>query len=490
VESPSSSAGHGSVDAACVWRGDWGSVHSLAIVNDAIAAALDAGAVRVERIPRQGRPSASEAVGIAHHWPPSFEAPSTGPFVLYQPWEFGRIPRRWVEEIRRRVDEVWTPSEASRQGFVESGVSPDLVQVVPNGVDLARFTPSGRAERLAAKETVFLFMGGPAYRKGLDLLLDAYGRAFTAADDVCLAVKSFGGKTFYRGQTSEETVRCFQSRADAPEVILLDAELSYDDVPALYRAADVLVQPYRGEGFCLPALEALACGRPVVVTAGGSTDDFVTDDCAWRIPARRVPLPSGAIPSELELAGEGFVLESDVPALVEVLREAADPTQRAERAAHARAHAERFGWARAGEIARARIDALQGRTPIRTVAPAAVAKRRRFLFAAVPDWERRESWALPLGAYAEAFGPEDDTTLLLPAADEAEAAALVTAELLAGGHDLASLADVALGAGSVGPVELELAADAVIAADGRGASRARVVCPPDPVALRALVAAP
>ena len=133
------------------------------------------------------------------------------------------------------------------------------------------------------------FVGKLIVSKGIDLLLEAYGRAFTSNDDVCLVLKSFGSRTFYRGQTADEAVRAFQAVPGSPELVLIDDDLAFDEIPALYRACDVLVQPYRGEGFCLPALEALACGLPVIVTDGGSTNDFVPAECGWRVPSRRVP---------------------------------------------------------------------------------------------------------------------------------------------------------------------------------------------------------
>ena len=301
----------------CVWRGDGGSGHSLAVVNDALVSAIEGGGGVVERTIQEMGSSPTVAVGVAQHWPPSFEPPSSGPFVLYQPWEFGRVPKRWVEEVRTTVDEVWAPSEAARAAFVASGVAPELVHVVPNGIDPAHFTPEGPARALpTGKSTVLLFVGGMTYRKGIDILLEAYGRAFTSDDDVCLVLKAFGSRTFYKGQTAEDAVRAFQSVPGSPELVLLDEDLSFDEIPALYRACDVLVQPYRGEGFCLPALEALACGRPVIVTDGGSTDDFVPAECGWRVPSRRVPLPDGSLPPEYELAGEGFLLAPDPEALV------------------------------------------------------------------------------------------------------------------------------------------------------------------------------
>ncbi|MCA9834809.1 MAG: glycosyltransferase family 4 protein [Thermomicrobiales bacterium] len=60
-----------------------------------------------------------------------------------------------------------------------------------------------------------------------------------------------------------------------------------DDLPALYRAADIFVQPSRFEGFGMPILEAMACGTPVIAARGSSLDEiggdaairFDHDDC-------------------------------------------------------------------------------------------------------------------------------------------------------------------------------------------------------------------
>ncbi len=73
--------------------------------------------------------------------------------------------------------------------------------------------------------------------------------------------------------------------------MLIDEELTSDELAALYRACDVLVHPYRGEGFAMPVLEAMACGLPAIVTGGGPTDEFCPAEAGWRIDARRVQLP-------------------------------------------------------------------------------------------------------------------------------------------------------------------------------------------------------
>jgi glycosyltransferase involved in cell wall biosynthesis len=462
----------------CAWRGDFGSTHSLAVVNDGVVGALDAAGVEVTRAAWNEAPLADSIVGVAGQWPPRLEAPSAGPFVLYQPWEFGETPAIWTDDIRRRVDEVWTPSESARRSYIRAGIAPGLVQVVPNGVDTERFTPRGEQWPLpTSKGTVFLYVGGIISRKGVDVLLKAYTEAFSSDDDVCLVLKGFGTGTYYRGKTFGAALSSSGRRPDAPEIVAIDEDVPYERLPSLYRAADVLVQPYRGEGFCLPALEALACGVPVVTTAGGPTDEFVSEDCGWRIPSQEQPVRPGTITPELQPAGEAFMLEPSVDALVDILREAHDPAKRAAKASRARACAEEHTWARAAEVARGRIEALAGRTPIRAIREAVVPGRRGRLFVAGADWPGA------LRAYAEAFTPDADTTLALPFPQES-----VVAELHAAGIDPGRLADVALADAALDAAALELAADAVIAGAGVQPLRARRTVSPDPAALRAVAA--
>jgi glycosyltransferase involved in cell wall biosynthesis len=477
------------VTSRCVWRGEFASGHSLAVVNDGLVGALDARGVAVDRVDPDAPQLATDAPGIAAHWPPHFDAPTDGPFAIYQPWEFGEVPAYWAERIRERVDEVWTASEYSRQSYLAAGVAPELVHVVPNGVDLDRFSPEGRAWQLEETAgTVFLFVGGTTYRKGIDVLLEAYGRAFTDDDDVLLVVKGFGAGTYYRGQTAEDAIAAFRERRRAPRLLPFDAHLDFDAIPSLYRAADCLVQPYRGEGFCLPALEALACGKPVVVTAGGPTDEFAPDACAWHVASTRVALPADALPDELRIAGGGFLLEPDVEALVEQLRAAADPDARSAKGATARAHAERFSWDAAAGVVAERLPALGATAPIRTVQPAVVPGANPVVLAVDADWASPATWAPALSAYAEAFGPGDGTTLVLPAADEAAAVASISAYLDDAGIDAESLADVVVAdATSLRPGSLELGADAFVRTGDTSPARARRVLDADPAALRSLL---
>ena len=259
---------------------------------------------------------------LKHRWPPDFNRPTDGHFVLLQPWEFGRVPKAWIEPLRRNVDQVWAPTTYVRDCFVESGVDPSKVALVPQGVDPSRFRQGVEPLQLPTKKSFkFLFVGGTLYRKGIDLLLDAYCQSFTRADDVCLVIKDLGTKSFYRGMDAGDRIRQLQANPANPEIVYLTEDLSGRDMPKLYAAADALVHPYRGEGFGLPVAEAMACGLPVVVTKGGACDDFCPDDLVYGVDAERKN-----VNFQQETAGQAWLLEPDLDSLKERLHQVVSHT--------------------------------------------------------------------------------------------------------------------------------------------------------------------
>ena len=193
--------------------------------------------------------------------------PASGRLVILAPWEFGSIPRSWLDGLAQ-ADEIWVPSEYVRGMYLDAGLPADKVAVIPNGVDLETFAPAPAGEREPGGPLRFLFVGGLVGRKGPDILLEAWRRAFAGREDVELVVKDFGAGGIYRDGL-REPIRAWAAAGHLPRVTLLDAELELEALADLYRSCDVFVAPYRGEGFCMPVLEAMACGLPVIATGGG-----------------------------------------------------------------------------------------------------------------------------------------------------------------------------------------------------------------------------
>lgn len=452
-------------------RGNFGSNASLAVVNDGVAEALERRGQNIMHRTAKAEPAVIDIPGVSHSWPPNFEACTLGPSIVILPWEYGPPPKDWVDEVRARVDRVWVPSAYVRDGYIEAGMPPGVVEVVPNGVDLDRFTPEGPRYELPRKAAcTFLFVGGSIWRKGVDLLVEAWAEAFGPDDDVQLVVKDFGVATHYRGQTAEEGLRELAARDDVARITYITDEMSPDELAALYRACDVLVTPYRGEGFCLPALEAMACGLPVIHTAIGPTNEFVPADGGWAVPAERAPLRDGArLP---ELASAGYVHEVDHDALVATLREvAAAPAERAARGASALVRAQDYHWDRIGAIAADSLEKLdEERLPLAREIGMAELERRETLVLYAPDWNDEESWAATLERWAAAFSADDPVTLALhiPSGDPSALAARVLSRLEAAGLSADELPDLALCEPESAPIHsLVAAADAVLLEPGR-----------------------
>ncbi len=162
----------------------------------------------------------------------------------------------------RRVKRIITPSEYVRQAILSRFPLPgDRVVVVPAGVDTSRFhqvaLPAGR-------ERYILFVGTLEPRKNLATLLTAWKQIEKFHTDVSLVVAGAVGQVFSPLRLAQDIARVKFAGYVADEAL-----------PSLYGGAEVFVLPSFDEGFGLPALEAMACGTPVVVSTCGALPEVV-----------------------------------------------------------------------------------------------------------------------------------------------------------------------------------------------------------------------
>ncbi len=203
------------------------------------------------------------------------------------------------------VDAIVTATKQEKDDLVRLyQVSPHKVQVIPAGVDLELFRPVDKsAARQALKlveKRIILYVGRIEPLKGLDLLLRAVPQLECTRDTRLLIV---GGRP---GQDSElDRLKALASELGIQDRVTFTGAVQQTELPTYYSAADVFVLPSYYESFGLVALEAMACGTPVVVSRVGGLKSFVRDGetgylIPWRCPdpfAQRIDmlLANGAL---------------------------------------------------------------------------------------------------------------------------------------------------------------------------------------------------
>jgi glycosyltransferase involved in cell wall biosynthesis len=220
------------------------------------------------------------------------------------PLDTGRasVKRTWDAlfgvRLLPRVDQViaLTADEATdaKAIWAARGLSlPDeRISIVPNGVHLNEFEhlPDGEAFRARwklGKGPVTLFLGRLHERKGLQLLIPAFGEAVKQAPDARLLIVG----------PDEGMLATLQAQANdfnlAGRVIFTGLLTGQDRLEAL-AAADLFALPAVGEGFSMAVLEALACGLPVLLTPGCHFPE-VADAGAGLVVERAIPALSDAL---------------------------------------------------------------------------------------------------------------------------------------------------------------------------------------------------
>jgi len=249
--------------------------------------------------------------------------------------------RRQLEaDVVRCADGLVVSTLEERDLLVERyDAVPDRIEIIPPGVDHAVFTPgdAARVRRLwrAGRDPVLLFVGRIQPLKGVDLAV----QCLAALDHPRAQLVVVGGPSGSEGDHELARVHALARDLGVAERVRFEPARAHEDLARYYRAADVVLVPSRTESFGLVALEAAACGTPVVASSVGGLRAIVDHGVSGYLVEERDPFAYAAHVGD-------------------VLR---DPEHNAEMRAQAAARARQYTWS----IAAARLRRLYADVPAR-----------------------------------------------------------------------------------------------------------------------------
>lgn len=221
---------------------------------------------------------------------------------------------------------VANTEEERRQLTGNHGADPDRVDVIAPGADLGRYRPGGQAAARAKlgidpAETVVTFVGRIQPLKAPDVLLRAAAELIDRDAGSRLRVLVVGGPSG-SGLHRPESLIALASRLGIAEHVTFLPPRPPDSLADVYRASDVVAVPSHSESFGLVAIEAQACGTPVVAARVGGLGVAVRD-------------------GETGILVDGHRISDWAAALRAVVD---DPARRARLASAAPTHAAGFSW--------------------------------------------------------------------------------------------------------------------------------------------------
>jgi glycosyltransferase involved in cell wall biosynthesis len=202
------------------------------------------------------------------------------------------------------ADYYLSVSQGLVDAYLSAGMPAEKIRLVPNGIDIDRFSPANPAEQrsqraqlgLPADVPIVLFIGFFSTDKQPRVLFDAWLALLRRG---CRTALIFVGATKSAYFEVDDSIAGGMERDAAAAGVssLLHFAGVTHDVPAYLRAADVFVLPSRREGLPVALLEAMACGLPCIASRlHGSTDAIIEDQVnGVLVPAGDVPAFASAI---------------------------------------------------------------------------------------------------------------------------------------------------------------------------------------------------
>jgi len=217
---------------------------------------------------------------IQHVLPHMFEYKSGVKNIGYLDWETDNILRSNWANCCNLMDAIFVPCEANKQALINSGVKSKIF-IIPHACNHERFKVKQDKINLGVHKNkcIFYNIGELNKRKNLPGLIRAYYSAFSSRDDVVLVVKTnMPGKTPEEVQNEIKTmcadirkyVHIYPQDSKYPPILMISNRLNNQELDKLHATGDIFVSLSKGEGWNIPAHDAMCWGNiPILSSTGG-----------------------------------------------------------------------------------------------------------------------------------------------------------------------------------------------------------------------------
>lgn len=186
-------------------------------------------------------------------------------------------------------DSLLAPTNFAKKIFMDSGIPESKVKMIPHGINVENYKQTSTLTLKTNKKFKILANIAQNHkRKNLPGLLEAYGKAFTKNDDVCLIIKGKNKEVKHPFEISlNECLNNFKKKYPNCAEIIVYSEF-IEDISSLYRSIDVVFTLTHCEGFFFPGLESIASGKLVIAPNWGGQIDFLNNTNALLVEGKEV----------------------------------------------------------------------------------------------------------------------------------------------------------------------------------------------------------
>lgn len=229
----------------------------------------------------------------------------------------GRFLDQWMRHVQLNEFRKLPIAGFNLDALLEVGVPASDCQVVPLGYapEIERLYPQGKPAGLSGQPLKILLVTNShdLNRYGTDLAVAALARAFGPESPVEVHIKDYAGLA----ASGVDALIARQPRF--PKVIWHKTFLDKEDLIHLYAGMDVQLAPFRGEGFAMKIMDAMALGLPTLMPLFGGPLEFATAETCWPLPFAEVPVGSCFDRESYYMGAGAWWCEPDLDALTEAL---------------------------------------------------------------------------------------------------------------------------------------------------------------------------